>query len=117
MSPSQNQMTLGSLIEALGSVGQDFLVEFDNGDSPGEFDSYKADYSHLALEKGENPTRVSEFQRVALEAIGTHSGYKGGEYTMTRSTPIWRAEYGCHGSPIVGACLRDDKFIILVDLK
>ena len=58
---------------------------------------YRAEYgdSYKQKEIGkENPT-VSEWIEVLKEAIGkTFVGYKGGDFTMSKNTPVWLAEYG-----------------------
>jgi hypothetical protein len=65
---------------------------------PGSLDSYRGYYEQLAIEPemggdGKKVT-VEEFLKRLEEAVGaTFTGYKGGEFTMDRDTPIWIAEY------------------------
>ena len=91
-------LNLGQLIDALGrhdpkaSVGYDFCRLAPAGPW-----SYRGYYDHLAL--GFNTTArrptVDELLIVLRGAVGkVFEGYKGGNYTMTRATPVWVAQWG-----------------------
>lgn len=55
--------------------------------------SYGNSYEQKKIGK-ENPT-VAEWIEVLKEAVGkTFVGYKGGDYTMGKNTPVYLAEYG-----------------------
>lgn len=58
---------------------------------------YKSEYGDSYKQKSigkENPT-VAEWIDVLKEAVGkTFVGYKGGDFTMGKGTPVYLAEYG-----------------------
>lgn len=117
-------MTLGELIEALERLDEDTPIRLDfssviavrDGEQrglevPGRFISYRGIYAHLAIEsaagyRDDLPAHIVErgwrqngtavlLASAAHAAVGTvFEGYKGGEYTMTRDTPVWVAEEG-----------------------
>ena len=62
---------------------------------PRLFNSWRGAYEELALGYANEPINVELFLYRARKANGqTYMGYKGGEYTMGRNTPIWVANYG-----------------------
>lgn len=68
----------------------------------------------VALERPENPITATEAIALCRRMMGAVlSGYKGGEYTMGANTPVWRADWGCTGSKIVG--IHDDGTIETVE--
>ena len=117
------QLLLGELILKLESVSnKDLPLYVDLLDKkPMGIDSWRGSYAELAIqtegfgsyngdevthefESGnfynsvsigkENPT-VAEWIEVLKEAVGkTFTGYKGGDYLMSKNTPVWLAEYG-----------------------
>lgn len=95
---ANTQMTLGELIIKLESM--------DNGlelDSIGEPDSYRGYYSDLAFEKMGGKITVEKLLPIVKDCLNqTFTGYKGGDFTMTKITPIWIASYGCCGVKIIG---------------
>ena len=107
------QMTLGGLIDALKLAPPDAPCVFEDGTSPYNPDSYRGKYEQLAFGSSP-PATVKEVLRQADKAVGeTFSGYKGGDYRMTRGTLINRAEYGCAGEQIVGIETRNGSITIL----
>ena len=60
--------------------------------------SYRGIYSDIAIGHVSSPTnlnRVADFIAVLRNAIGIeYPGYRGGEYRMTRNTPVWVGNYG-----------------------
>jgi hypothetical protein len=57
------------------------------------FDSGDVCYKHKNIGK-KNPT-VAEWIDILKEAVGkTFTGYKGGDFTMGKGTPVYLAEYG-----------------------
>ncbi len=91
------QIALGHLIAKLEACDQSKDVEFDFcGFIPGDLDSYRGYYEQIALEYDNSGTvTVGELLKKCRDAIGaTFTGYKGGEYTMRASTPVWVANYG-----------------------
>jgi hypothetical protein len=105
-------MSLGTLIDALTHRPRDEEVRFDFGYMvPQGLGSYRGYYYHLALGYKENATvRVADLLKELRAAVGqTFEGYKGGDFTMSRDTPIWVANYSeCPGTTIVG--LADCRF-------
>lgn len=90
-------ITLGELIAKLEKHDRKNPVKFEDGTVPGHFMSYRGYYDHLAIDHGGEMT-VGELLDRANEANGTvYEGYKGGEYKMSRMTPVWVAEYGESG--------------------
>ena len=91
-------MSLGALINALESTKDDALVYFDFcGFTPGEIDSYRGYYDHLAIEplRGVSAPSVAQFISSLRDCeANTYTGYKGGDYTMDLETPIWVSFYG-----------------------
>ena len=90
---SETQMTLGKLIAALEvmPVGAEVI----NLNRP---HSYRGYYCDLAFELGEGKRLAADMLAVCKSAMGkVFEGYKGGDYIMKESTPVWIAEYGCSG--------------------
>jgi len=74
---------------------------------PRKLDSYRGYYDHLALgwsERTEEKVTVASLLAECRLAVGSHyTGYKGGEYKMLLSRPLWVANWGdCHDTAIVG---------------
>lgn len=94
-------MTLGDLIDALRACRPEARVRFDLGDVvPTTLDSWRGIYAELALgydlgdRGGVRPT-VASLLRQCEAAVGdAFAGYKGGEYTMDRDTPVHVDRYG-----------------------
>lgn len=98
---SKKQMNLGALIEALERKDTDLNVMYDFAYFvPTHFMSWRGDYSHLALgyaslDLGGKRITVEGLLKLAHEADGqTFTGYKGGEFDMSRRTTLWIANNG-----------------------
>lgn len=113
---SSPQMTLGEAIAVLenskltyesdGKVKEktvyfDFEYLFPTG-----LDSWRGSYAELAIEfdwadrsdNDKQPPTGKEFLKWLKEAVGkTYTGYKGGDFTMGKTTPLWVANYGNSG--------------------
>lgn len=114
------QWTLGQLIDAcaaLGSGRDDTEVVFDFcGASPRDIDSWRGSYAELALSYTfEKTMTLGAFMALLKGANGaTFDGYKGGEFCMSRDTPVWVANWGNSGNTgIVG--VRDCSYQIVID--
>lgn len=97
-------ITLGELIDLLAAREQDQAVRFDFGYiAPTGVSSYRGYYDHLAIEYAdERQVKVAEFLAQLREAVGAvYEGYKGGDFRMTRNTPLWVANYGNSGGTCV----------------
>ena len=95
--PVEQQLTLGELIDALEIMPDDTEIA-----GLGVLDSYRGYYCDLAFQ----PPTEKETAQTALEncedAMGkVFTGYKGGDYMMGATTPLWVAHYGCTGQKIM----------------
>lgn len=115
MCADAGQITLGELVARLEAADQSAEIQFVDGSHPGQLGSYRGYYRLVAIERGENKT-VAAFLKDVQEAIGgTFTGYKGGEYTMSRMTPVWVSEYGeASGQGLVGVETVDSIVILKV---
>lgn len=113
MCADAGQLTLGELAARLEAANPDAAIQFEDGTSPGTFDSYRGYYDMIAVNHGP-PCTAGEFLKRTNDAIGeTFTGYKGGKFTMTRMTPVWVAEYSkCPGIGIVGVDTSEDTVIL-----
>lgn len=102
-------ITLGELIAALGKAKADQPVLFDFCDlAPCGVDSYRGYYDHLAIghkvQSHTEPVVVAQILAELTLANGSYfTGYKGGEFRMGPSTPVWVANYGrSHATAVTG---------------
>lgn len=114
---ASGQMALGDLIDALAMLQADLPVVFGEAEdaTPVGFDSYRGYYDELALEwvMGD-PISVKTLREMAESADGsTFTGYKGGEYSMDRSTPMWVSNYGESSGVMLVGILDDGDRIVL----
>ena len=109
---SDYHVTLGELITDLDGV--EGLVLFEDGNSPGNEDSYRGYYADLAFGQQLEPKLASEFFDQCRRAFGkTYEGYKGGDFVMDEDTPLWRAAYGDTGDAIVNTKRDGDNLILI----
>lgn len=114
-----NQLSLGELIEKLSRAPkQDATVAFDFGDMvPDGLESWRGSYAELALEfkGGWDGPKCRDLLLECQDADGkTFTGYKGGDFTMHRDTPIWVANHGYSGHTMLVDVMADDYKVILV---
>lgn len=122
---ASKQLTLGEIItkiEHLISHMDDDVdlneraVRFDfEYVRPAFFDSWRGIYKELALGfsiDGEDVT-INKFLAMCKECLGKEfTGYKGGDFTMHKNSPVWVANYGNSGETgIVG--VKFDYWLIL----
>lgn len=109
---SSDQLTLGELIlkfepilEKQKERKEEAVVVYDFGYLfPTDIGSWRGSYSELALNYvasagNESQKTVTEFIEMLKETVGkTLTGYKGGDFVMTKNTPVWVSNYGeaCH---------------------
>jgi hypothetical protein len=107
---------LGELIDLLAELPLDAEVVMDDDAAPTRFASWRGSYVELTLDSEHDVARPT-VARLLAEArkadCATFEGYKGGSYTMTRSTPVWADPYGTYGSrAIVGVTMRGGVAVI-----
>lgn len=102
-------MTLGELIDRLHEFNDVVTVRVGGGPvhlyPDCSIRSYRGVYEDLALGVTlEHGCCVRQLLDVLEGAVGeTFTGYKGGEFVMTRDTRVWLANYGClDGAPVEG---------------
>ena len=94
---AETQMTLGKLIAALNAMPPD--TEIANLHSP---HSYRGYYEDLAFSHDIGSRHACDLLAECKAAMGkAFIGYKGGDYVMGETTPIWLAEYGCCGKKLM----------------
>ncbi len=104
------RLNLGELIDLLSCEDQSNSLSFDFGGTvPTVVSSYRGYYRDLAICFSDWPAEwptVGSFLEVLKKAVGqTFHGYKGGDFTMGRSSRVWIANYGnTSGTVIVGLC-------------
>lgn len=111
-----DQMTLGQLVDELAKLREIMPVVFDDGSHPRTLNSYRGYYAQLALSpgRGVDPWSTANWHEFLSDAEGAvFEGYKGGNYRMTRDTPLWCAGWGdATGVMIVGTKVTGDGFVI-----
>ena len=131
----REQLTLGELIQKLESIEPTYDhgngpeqkdVDFDFASAvPTNFDSWRGDYSMLALgfrlsgydnqEEHFAAMKFDKFLEHCKETIGeTFTGWKGGEYTMSADTDIWVSNPGNSGSTVIVDVIDKGYKIVLI---
>jgi hypothetical protein len=88
-----SQMTLGAMIDTLAALPKDAQVA-----NLSSAHSYRGYYCDLAFEHGEGTRNAADLLADCRAAMGeVFTGYKGGDFLMGRTTPVWVANYGCGG--------------------
>jgi hypothetical protein len=118
---TSQQLTVGELILLLEQVNDKARkVSFDFGYFyPIGLDSWRGSYCELAFEysnEGDAPT-VEQVLNQLRSAIGkTYEGYKGGDFVMGKTTPLWVANCGdSNSTAVIG--IRDFEWIVVIDTK
>lgn len=122
---NSDQLTLGELIlklkpiveknkgeEDMPTVRYDFEYLF-----PTSIDSWRGSYDELALnfQTEGQPMKADAFLQMLEETVGeTFEGYKGGEFTMNKHTPVWVANYGNSGNTAVIEVVDNSYEVILI---
>lgn len=104
------QVSLGELIAKLEGIAEAHKISrVEKAEAEVYFDfeylhptgisSWRGSYSELALEfDGSKVYKLSEFIELLKSCIGkTFVGYKGGDFVMGKTTPVWVANYGNSG--------------------
>ena len=123
-----DQLTLGELLAKLEAIAPslqdkspEVIFDFCNY-FPTGFDSWRGSYDELALEPSEawwgyegDPMSLDSFIKMCRETIGKEfTGYKGGEFTMGKTTPVWVASHGNSGNTALVDVIHDGYSVILV---
>jgi hypothetical protein len=124
---NSDQLTLGELILKLEPIVEKYkdkdeqsipTVVYDFGYMrPSCFDSWRGAYKELALDYNEDSDamKVTDFLEMCRQTIGkTFTGYKGGEFTMNKHTPIWIANHGDAGSTALIEVVDNTYSVILI---
>lgn len=107
---SKDQLTLGEMIAYLGNIDPKMPVAGISS----EVDSYRGYYSDLAFEPGN--TTVGELINSARDSLGKEfAGYKGGEYIMSKTTPLFIAHYSMCGPKLMGLECNDDGLFVVTE--
>lgn len=94
---SETQMTLGKMISRLKEMPKDMQIQ-----SISNPHSYRGYYSDLAFEPCSNTVTVEKLLSDCYSSMGqVFEGYKGGDYMMGSTTPVWISHYGSCGSKII----------------
>lgn len=94
---SASQLTLGQLISKLEDLPGNSPVP--NLTNP---KSYRGYYADLAFDLEDGTCPAAYLLDLCRAALGTSFvGYKGGDFEMGRSTPLWVAGYGDVGQKII----------------
>jgi hypothetical protein len=112
----EGQITLGELISKLETLPEGNIVVIDyTQTSPTCADSYRGYYEELSFEYGDSNTlTVKEFLVICENAVGkTFTGYRGGDFTMRRYTPVWIARYGESGKMITGVSQIESTVVLI----
>lgn len=94
------QLSLGELILMFDAIDDyDKRVIFDSEDVyPTGFGGWRGSYRELAIRYSESlddSMTAGEFRHQLKEQDGAeHCGWKGGDFTMSRQTPVWVANRG-----------------------
>lgn len=115
----KSQLKLGELIFLLSRIDPKAQVRFDFARfKPTTLDSYRGDYSELALGFGARmetaAVTVEDLLELCRATLGkTLQGYKGGDYTMGENTRVWVANWGdCHDTALVGVIDQENEAIL-----
>lgn len=99
-------MNLEDLIDALAALPPEWRLDSNYGG----FHSYRGYYEQLALEAagGDDGATVGTLLTEARAAVGaTFEGWKGGEYVMDGSAPVWVSDEGsASGHRLVGLSIK-----------
>lgn len=127
-----DQLTLGEIILKLEPIVNAQKSRIEDGKEeatvqydfeylyPTYIDSWRGIYAELALNfvdhsGNDKEKTVTEFYNMLKEAVGkTFTGYKGGEFTMSRQTPVWVANYGNSGNTAVIDIIDNGYNVIIV---
>lgn len=112
----KEQLTLGQFIAKLGKMPASVTVQYDFCNfRPTTFGSYRGYYDHLALGFSYDGRLTADelYERCRYVVGKSCTGYKGGEFLMTKNTPLWVANYGEAQSTAIVDVLDFDHLVVL----
>jgi hypothetical protein len=113
MERAQTQVTLGELVLSLKKADPSLPVTVNGGGSIGNPHSYRGYYCDIAFERTLDRATVAEVLAIVEPCLGqTFQGYKGGDFAMGKSTPVFIANYGDCGLAMTNAEVCDGAFRI-----
>lgn len=113
----RGQLGIGELAALLRATTLDKVVIADTPNGPvtvsPDVMSYRGYYDQLAIEP-DGQTTAGDLATALSEAIGeSFQGYKGGDYSMSRNTPVWLSHYGdASGYAVTGVVEAEDAVIL-----
>ena len=119
---ARGQLGIGELVALLRAADQSKRVFATvNGRVFGvsaEVGSYRGYYDQLAIEPGEEATAGQLADRLS-DAVGeTFTGYKGGDFAMSRNTSVWVADYGtCPGWAVTAFQGPDERVLLEITVE
>ncbi|UIS25285.1 hypothetical protein [Erythrobacter phage vB_EliS-L02] len=95
-------LSLGDLRDLAEQFDETVFIIAEDGGGITREHSYRGYYEDLAFERSDEPTPAREVLAMCERALSqTYEGYKGGDFTYGRDTPLWLAAYGTTGAAIV----------------
>ncbi len=106
-------VTLGHLTDVVLAMPSYGRVSIDGKTGLCGEHSYRGYYDDLAFDTCSCPTPKDDAVAMLKRAVSdTYTGYKGGDYTYNRNTPLWVASYGCCGSAVTGIATDDGDVVL-----
>jgi len=108
------QMTLGELILELRDCDENDSVTFSDGTNVGDLGSYRGYYEDLYIDRSDELQTVGAVRQMLESAVGEEfTGYKGGEFVMTKMTMVWVAEYGNSSGIGIDEVVKEEGCVLL----
>lgn len=119
MTKHQDQWTLVQLINALEKAKPTHIYHGYAGLYIDDIRSYRGFYEDLAIgttsDYSDGCADGIAFLEYVKACVGREfEGYKGGEYTATRNTPLWIANWGKCGDTIVTGLHVDGEYAYIL---
>ena len=105
---ASQQLTLGQFIAALKELPPAAMVS-----GLGDLMSYRGYYCDLAFDPETREETVAALLARCQDAMGrTFEGYKGGDFLMGETTPLWVAPYGSSGERVMGLRVEGERVMV-----
>ena len=111
----RGQMSVGELAATLRAAPDLPVMAGGYAYGVGDVDSYRGYYSDLAIEPGGDAT-AHQLAGALDAAVGaTFTGYKGGDFVMSRVTPVWVSPYGdASGLAVTGVNVEEGRVVLVL---